>query len=94
MLGTAAGGLIMVTNSRTLLLWADAPASAVTPILVALAAAWIAGIVWAVRAERRVRDRGDVVRGAGDRGDDDAVDGTTTTVAGPAADEETDPARA
>ena len=55
-LGTAAGGLIVVTNSRTLLNWADVPTSTITPILLALAAAWITAIVWAVRVERSVRD--------------------------------------
>lgn len=58
-LGTAAGGLIVVTNSRTLLNWADVPTSTITPILLALAAAWITAIVWAVRVERSVRDHDD-----------------------------------
>ena len=55
-LGTAAGGLIVVTNARTLLVWADVPSAVVTPLLLALVAAWIAGIVWAVRAERNAPD--------------------------------------
>lgn len=58
-LGTAAGGLIVVTNARTLLVWADAPNSITTPILIALAAVWVAGIVWAVRAERLAPDHED-----------------------------------
>lgn len=55
-LGTAAGGLIVVTNARTLLVWADVSSAVVTPLLLALVAAWIAGIVWAVRAERNAPD--------------------------------------
>ena len=51
-LGTAAGGLIVVTNARTLLLWADVPSAIVTPILLGLVAVWISLIAWAVRAER------------------------------------------
>nr|WP_187700024.1 sulfite exporter TauE/SafE family protein [Dietzia sp. DQ11-71] len=52
-LGTAAGGLIVVTNSRTLLVWAEAPASATTPILLSLVTVWIGLVTWAVLAERR-----------------------------------------
>lgn len=92
-LGTAAGGLIVVTNSRTLLLWADAPSSAVTPILLALAAAWIAAITWAVRAERHVRARDAVERAVRDHDDDNAIDRTAITATGPATVKETDPAR-
>ena len=54
-LGTAAGGLIVVTNTRTLLLWAVAPTALVTAILIGLVVAWIAGIAWAVRAEKIAR---------------------------------------
>lgn len=54
-LGTAAGGLIVVTNARTLLLWAEAPTALVTAILIGLVVAWIAGIAWAVRAEKNAR---------------------------------------
>ena len=63
-LGTAAGGLIVVTNARTLLLWAEVPSSSTTPILLALVAVWIALITWAVRVERATRDDDDE---AGDR---------------------------
>lgn len=52
-LGTAAGGLIVVTNSRTLLVWAEVPASATTPILLSLVTVWIGLVTWAVPAERR-----------------------------------------
>lgn len=93
-LGTAAGGLIVVTNSRTLLIWADVPTSTITPILLVLAAAWIAAIVWAVGVERSIRDQDD------DDNDDATAEPFTT--AGPAADGEVvsavdgevDPARA
>ena len=54
-LGTAAGGLIVLTNSRTLLLWAEVPTAAVNSILMGFAAIWIAAIAWAVHAERQVR---------------------------------------
>lgn len=64
-LGTAAGGLIVVTNSRTLLVWAEVPSSATTPILLVLTTVWIALIAWAVRAERAAR------AGDGDDGNDD-----------------------
>lgn len=67
-LGTAAGGLIVVTNARTLLIWADVPPSATTPLLIGLVAVWIGLIVWAVRAEKNTHD------------DDEA----TTLPAGPA----------
>ncbi|MFN7243038.1 MAG: TSUP family transporter, partial [Dietzia cercidiphylli] len=55
-LGTAAGGLIVVTNSRTLLVWAEVPSSTTTPLLLTLVAVWIALIAWAVRAEKALRD--------------------------------------
>ena len=53
-LGTAAGGLIVVTNSRTLLQWAEVPSAATTPILIALVVVWISLITWAVRTERKI----------------------------------------
>ncbi|MGF0225067.1 sulfite exporter TauE/SafE family protein [Dietzia natronolimnaea] len=55
-LGTAAGGLIVVTNSRTLLVWAEVPSSTTTPLLLTMVAVWIALIAWAVRAEKALRD--------------------------------------
>ncbi|OAH62959.1 permease [Dietzia cinnamea] len=58
-LGTAAGGLIVVTNARTLLLWAEVPAAVTNPILLALVAAWFLLIAWAVLAERENRDDDD-----------------------------------
>ena len=64
-LGTAAGGLIVVTNTRTLLLWAEAPTALVTAILIGLVVAWIAGIALAVRAEKIARTLEDLGEGAG-----------------------------
>ncbi|MHC1562210.1 sulfite exporter TauE/SafE family protein [Actinomycetospora sp. C-140] len=52
-LGTAAGGLIVVTNTRTLLKGFDVPSSVLTPVLVVLAVAWVAAVVVAVRSARR-----------------------------------------
>ncbi|MGN7226793.1 sulfite exporter TauE/SafE family protein [Dietzia maris] len=80
-LGTAAGGLIVVTNSRTLLVWAEVPSSATTPILLALVAVWIGLVTWAVLAERRASG-----------GDDDEV-GTGGTGPAPAAPAESAPAQ-
>ena len=51
-LGVAAGGLIVVTNSKTIL---EAVGMAQSPVLLTcavLVAAWISGIVWAVRRHR------------------------------------------
>ncbi|HET8962004.1 sulfite exporter TauE/SafE family protein [Nocardioides sp.] len=51
-LGVAAGGLIIVTNAKTIL---EAGGMAQTPVLLtcaALAALWIAGIAWAVQRYR------------------------------------------
>lgn len=52
-LGVAAGGLIVVTNARTLLLALGAEESTGWAASGALAVFWIAGITWAVRQERR-----------------------------------------
>ena len=54
-LGTAAGGLIVVTNARTLLLWGEVPAAVTNPVLLALVAVWLVLITWAVLAERKSR---------------------------------------
>jgi uncharacterized protein len=54
-LGTGAGGLIVVTNARTLLGGFDVPAGIVTPVLVVLAVLWVGAIVLAVRSARRER---------------------------------------
>ena len=60
-LGTAAGGLIIITNTRTFLNGIDVPSAIVTTVLVVLAVAWIAAIVVAVRSARRERAEADAV---------------------------------
>lgn len=55
-LGTAAGGLIILTNTRTLLNGFDVATGIVNSILVVLAVAWIAAIVLAVRSARAERE--------------------------------------
>ena len=52
-LGVAAGGLIVVTNSKTIAEAFGATGATVGALVAALAAIWIAGITWAVRQERR-----------------------------------------
>lgn len=66
-LGVAAGGLIIVTNSKTLAEAFGASGAQVGAIAGLLAVLWIAGIVWAVRMERisRARER-DLVATSGD----------------------------
>ncbi len=54
-LGTGAGGLIIVTNARTLLNGFDVPTGIVTTVLIVLAVLWIGAIVLAVRSARRER---------------------------------------
>jgi uncharacterized membrane protein YfcA len=54
-LGMAAGGLIVVTNSQTLGEALGASGAAQGGLLVAAATLWIAGIVWAVGQERTSR---------------------------------------
>ncbi|MDN5792529.1 MAG: sulfite exporter TauE/SafE family protein, partial [Brevibacterium aurantiacum] len=54
-LAIAAGGIIILTNARTIALALGASSTTVTITLIALAAAWIALIVHAVRLERRTR---------------------------------------
>lgn len=56
-LGTAAGGLIVVTNAKTVLETVGAGGSLVTAALVGLLVGWVVAVAWAVRAERRVRAR-------------------------------------
>jgi uncharacterized protein len=56
-LGTGAGGLIIVTNARTLLNGFEVPSSTGTPTLVVLAVIWMAAIVFAVRSARKERER-------------------------------------
>jgi uncharacterized membrane protein YfcA len=52
-LGVAAGGLIVVTNAKTILETLGAGGAQVGVTTAVLAAFWIAGITWAVRQERR-----------------------------------------
>lgn len=54
-LGTAAGGLIIITNTRTFLNGIDVSSSIVVPVLVVLAVLWVGAIVVAVRTARRER---------------------------------------
>jgi len=56
-LGTAAGGLIVLTNTRTLLNGFDVSTGIVTTVLVVTAVLWIAAIVVAVRSARTERER-------------------------------------
>lgn len=54
-LGVAAGGLIIVTNSKTIAEALGAGSTAVITIAVTLAVVWVTGIVVAVRQERQER---------------------------------------
>jgi uncharacterized membrane protein YfcA len=54
-LGVAAGGLILLTNSQTVLEAAGAAGGLVRAAALVLAAVWVGLIVWAVRQERRAR---------------------------------------
>ena len=53
-LGVAAGGLIVLTNTKTILEAFGASTFVVASACIALAITWIGGIVWAVRQEGRV----------------------------------------
>ncbi|GEP37493.1 UPF0721 transmembrane protein [Nocardioides psychrotolerans] len=61
-LGVAAGGLIVVTNSKTIAETLGATGWTVAAVVATLAVLWITGIAWAVRQERR--SRGDVTEPA------------------------------
>ncbi len=52
-LGVAAGGLIILTNSKTILEALGASGAQVAVIAAGLAVLWITGIAWAVREHRR-----------------------------------------
>ena len=54
-LGVAAGGLIMLTNSKTLLEAVGVPGVGVAVTAAVIFVLWIAGIVWAVKQERLSR---------------------------------------
>jgi uncharacterized protein len=53
-LGVAAGGLIVLTNSKTIAESLGATGAAVGAIAAVVGALWIGGIVWAVREERKI----------------------------------------
>lgn len=55
-LGTGAGGLIIITNTRTFLNGIDVSSTIVTAVLLVLAVLWIGAIVLAVRTSRRERE--------------------------------------
>ncbi|CAA9292042.1 MAG: Sulfate transporter, CysZ-type [uncultured Actinomycetospora sp.] len=55
-LGTAAGGLIILTNARTFLNGIDVSTGTVTTVLIVLAVLWVGAIVLAVRSARRERE--------------------------------------
>jgi uncharacterized membrane protein YfcA len=55
-LGTGAGGLIIITNTRTFLNGIDVDSTIVTVVLLVLAVLWIGAIVLAVRTSRRERE--------------------------------------
>ena len=55
-LGVAAGGLIVLTNAKTIIETLGATGASVGLALAALAVLWVTGIVWAVRQEHRSRE--------------------------------------
>ncbi|WP_433785310.1 sulfite exporter TauE/SafE family protein [Actinomycetospora sp. CA-101289] len=63
-LGTGAGGLIVLTNARTFLNGIDVPTGIVTTVLIVLAVLWIGAIVLAVRSARRERELAEPAIGA------------------------------
>jgi hypothetical protein len=54
-LGTAAGGLIILTNSKTLLEAVGVPGAGVAVVAATIFVLWVTAIVWAVRQERLSR---------------------------------------
>ena len=54
-LGVAAGGLIVLTNSKTILEAVGVPGIGVAMTAAVLFVAWVTGIVWAVKQERLSR---------------------------------------
>jgi len=54
-LGVAAGGLIILTNAKTIAEALGASLGTVGVLSAVIAVAWITGIVWAVRQERKAR---------------------------------------
>ncbi|WP_121254364.1 sulfite exporter TauE/SafE family protein [Nocardioides ferulae] len=58
-LGVAAGGLIVLTNSKTIAEALGASGAEVAALAAVVAALWVSGIVWAVRQERAARQTAD-----------------------------------
>lgn len=54
-LGVAAGGLIILTNSKTLLEAVGVPGVGVAAVAAVVFVLWVSGIVWAVKQERLAR---------------------------------------
>jgi threonine/homoserine/homoserine lactone efflux protein len=54
-LGVAAGGLIVITNLRTILLVAGLKDAPLLAVLGALLAGWLVLVAWTVRKERAAR---------------------------------------
>lgn len=54
-LGVAAGGLIILTNSKTLLEAVGVPGVGVAAVAAVVVVLWVSGIVWAVKQERLAR---------------------------------------
>lgn len=55
-LGVAAGGLIVLTNSKTIAEALGASGATVAAVAGVIAVLWVSGIVWAVRQERKARE--------------------------------------
>ncbi len=55
-LGVAAGGLIILTNSKTIAEAFGVPGLGIAALASVLAVLWVTGIAWAVKAERRSRE--------------------------------------
>ncbi|HYN93826.1 MAG TPA: sulfite exporter TauE/SafE family protein, partial [Pilimelia sp.] len=58
LLGAAVGGLIVVTNARTVMRAFEVDAALAAPVYLAAVLAWVAAVVLAVRALRRARRAG------------------------------------
>jgi hypothetical protein len=52
-LGTGVGGLIVMTNSRTVLQAMDAPDAARWAAYLGIAAVWVAAVTWTIRLHRK-----------------------------------------
>lgn len=52
LLGTAAGGMIILTNSRTILMSVSVEGAPVAVIMVGLLAGWLTLVAWVIRVER------------------------------------------